>query len=497
MPTETYIQTRCPNPQCRREYRVKAELVGKTASCKGCGKEFILSVAARSTLIPSVGDGPAIQRPEADPEADGIRSGAKPSVRTALVPTAETPQDSRARVILPWLGGTFGLLTVLGLLGYVYVLRGGQQRTRDTLMSQVSELEQTNRQLQQGKDATVAQVSELQEAKNALEAESRRSREQLTKLRKELATSKAARATVTQKPKHEGKSRDQPPKDQSASSQKKQPTPPRKPDYVIGPDDRGPLVASKISTGELTGIMINEGETLLFETQDKLDHWYNWTKSLNLFSKKPTVGVLYVYKGKRFIPSQSDPTEEEKNAKNTPGVGDKRTKVVTAPQTPKKRLTVEWKDGVPVARYTPKLQGKQDVTEMAVFLLLTKPDGPNVDGLLSTDVLEGSFFVEAQPTLPYADMVATVSGAKGGTKGFLFVLLPKSAGGKNIDIGKPIEVALATFPSAHALPWDWLGPRPKLSAGVGSFKPAATGLELSGTSFISQIDVIEFDSKRK
>lgn len=42
MPTGTFIHTRCANPECRREYRVKAEFEGKSATCKACGHRFPL-----------------------------------------------------------------------------------------------------------------------------------------------------------------------------------------------------------------------------------------------------------------------------------------------------------------------------------------------------------------------------------------------------------------------------------------------------------------------
>lgn len=44
MASATHIHARCPNPNCRREYRVKAEFIGKTATCKGCGTKFVLVV---------------------------------------------------------------------------------------------------------------------------------------------------------------------------------------------------------------------------------------------------------------------------------------------------------------------------------------------------------------------------------------------------------------------------------------------------------------------
>lgn len=49
MPTGTFIKTRCPNPECRREFRVKAEFAGKTATCKGCGQKFVLIDDLRSS----------------------------------------------------------------------------------------------------------------------------------------------------------------------------------------------------------------------------------------------------------------------------------------------------------------------------------------------------------------------------------------------------------------------------------------------------------------
>ncbi|MCC7313876.1 MAG: DUF2610 domain-containing protein [Planctomycetes bacterium] len=39
----SYSKTRCPSPACRREFAFDVKFAGKTATCKGCGTNFILS----------------------------------------------------------------------------------------------------------------------------------------------------------------------------------------------------------------------------------------------------------------------------------------------------------------------------------------------------------------------------------------------------------------------------------------------------------------------
>lgn len=39
----TFAQTRCSNSNCKREYRVRDEHIGKTATCKNCGQVFTLA----------------------------------------------------------------------------------------------------------------------------------------------------------------------------------------------------------------------------------------------------------------------------------------------------------------------------------------------------------------------------------------------------------------------------------------------------------------------
>ena len=43
MPADTYIQARCPNPACGREFRVESESLGKSVTCAVCGQRFIPS----------------------------------------------------------------------------------------------------------------------------------------------------------------------------------------------------------------------------------------------------------------------------------------------------------------------------------------------------------------------------------------------------------------------------------------------------------------------
>lgn len=52
MSTATQTETRCPNPECGHKYQLKPEHVGKTASCKACGKRFILTLGV-GTAVPT------------------------------------------------------------------------------------------------------------------------------------------------------------------------------------------------------------------------------------------------------------------------------------------------------------------------------------------------------------------------------------------------------------------------------------------------------------
>ena len=60
MASATHIHARCPNPKCRREYRVKAEFIGKTATCKGCCTKFVLAVENNAAISAGIGRSPAI-----------------------------------------------------------------------------------------------------------------------------------------------------------------------------------------------------------------------------------------------------------------------------------------------------------------------------------------------------------------------------------------------------------------------------------------------------
>lgn len=67
MSADPYIKTRCPTPKCRREYRVKAEFVGKTVTCKGCAKQFVVgpAVVIGSAVIGSASQPHACAAPPA------------------------------------------------------------------------------------------------------------------------------------------------------------------------------------------------------------------------------------------------------------------------------------------------------------------------------------------------------------------------------------------------------------------------------------------------
>ena len=55
MSTDTHVKTRCPYPECHREYRVNAAFIGKTVTCKGCGHSFVIAISS----IPHVSSVPA------------------------------------------------------------------------------------------------------------------------------------------------------------------------------------------------------------------------------------------------------------------------------------------------------------------------------------------------------------------------------------------------------------------------------------------------------
>ena len=47
------VKIACPNPACRKEYKVQQESLGGLATCKKCGTTFTLDLSTGETIAPS------------------------------------------------------------------------------------------------------------------------------------------------------------------------------------------------------------------------------------------------------------------------------------------------------------------------------------------------------------------------------------------------------------------------------------------------------------
>ena len=61
------VRVRCPNPECGRTYRVPDERLGETATCKQCGRTFILEAVEAGTIYPLDRATTGTELPAADP----------------------------------------------------------------------------------------------------------------------------------------------------------------------------------------------------------------------------------------------------------------------------------------------------------------------------------------------------------------------------------------------------------------------------------------------
>ncbi len=79
--------------------------------------------------------------------------------------------------------------------------------------------------------------------------------------------------------------------------------------YIVGGTDptRGPMIESKLSTGEVLSIGITDGQTLVFATQKALEMFYTKTSQLKVWNAKPSLGVVYVWRADKFIPLDAAP----------------------------------------------------------------------------------------------------------------------------------------------------------------------------------------------
>ena len=126
MPTDTYMQARCPNPECGRQCRVKAEFWGKTATCEACGKPFVLVPTSASAWDPVAGASQLTQDVPPGPTVLACgpveRRGSSNSAPPEAAPAPVTPAISnggprpprRAPLARAWV---FGLIAITVWLG--------------------------------------------------------------------------------------------------------------------------------------------------------------------------------------------------------------------------------------------------------------------------------------------------------------------------------------------------------------------------------------------
>lgn len=117
-------KARCPNPACGREYRVKPESLGKTATCKGCGQTFVL--AATSPQV--VHQAPARSIPAAPPHAGPLREAQPVGGVAVIAPVAEPHRTEQGHqpgapiinIAPPRRGSSLGVASlVLGILAFL------------------------------------------------------------------------------------------------------------------------------------------------------------------------------------------------------------------------------------------------------------------------------------------------------------------------------------------------------------------------------------------
>ena len=79
------VRVRCPNPQCRKRYKVDESLLGHSTVCKACGQQFTLNALARETLQP-------------DAQAETLRPDGPAPATAADVPNRLGRFEIRARI---------------------------------------------------------------------------------------------------------------------------------------------------------------------------------------------------------------------------------------------------------------------------------------------------------------------------------------------------------------------------------------------------------------
>jgi hypothetical protein len=117
-------KARCPNPACGREYRVKPESLGKTATCKGCGQTFVLAAAAPQGAHQPAARSIPVPQPHVGPLHE-----AQPVGGTAVIAPVAAPHRTEQghqvgapviNIAPPRRGSSLGVASlVLGILAFL------------------------------------------------------------------------------------------------------------------------------------------------------------------------------------------------------------------------------------------------------------------------------------------------------------------------------------------------------------------------------------------